>query len=346
MTSSLQQSTFTLPKMDCASEENLVRMALGGRDGIQSLTFDLPARQLKVVHSNPPDEVLAALRPLNLGAALQGTAPAPTATAVRRSIFAVPKMDCSSEENLIRMALADEDGVGALSFDLQKRELTAMHEGEPGRLLARLQPLNLGATLVGSEATEGDFELLEPEDDPGEAKTLKILLAINGAMFVFELVLGLVAQSTGLIADSLDMFADAAVYGVALMAVGTAASRKLKAAHFAGWLQVVLALFALSEVIRRAVFGSDPESTLMMGVGFVALVANVTCLMLISKKKEGGAHMKASYIFSANDVIANMGVIAAGVLVAWTGSSIPDLVIGTVIAAVVLNGARRILKLR
>ena len=346
MTSNLQQSTFTLPKMDCSSEENLVRMALGGRAGVKSLSFDLPARELKVVHTTAPDQVLAALQPLNLGATLQGTAPAPTRPATRKSIFSVPKMDCSSEENLIRMALANEKGIGTLRFDLRNRDVPAAHEGEPDKLLAGQQPPNLGATHAAPEAAEGGFEILEPEEDPGEAKTLKTLLAINGAMFVFELVLGLVAQSTGLIADSLDMFADAAVYGVALMAVGTAASRKVKAAHFAGWLQVVLALFALAEVIRRAVFGSDPESSLMMGVAFVALLANATCLVLISKKKEGGAHMKASYIFSANDVIANMGVIVAGALVAWTGSSMPDLVIGAIIAAVVLNGARRILKLR
>ena len=170
--------------------------------------------------------------------------------------------------------------------------------------------------------------------------------AINGAMFVFELIVGLIAQSTGLIADSLDMFADAAVYGLALYAVGRAAALKMKAAHIAGWLQVVLALGALLEVVRRAVVGSEPASMLMMSIGLVALIANVTCLVLIAKKRDRGAHMTASYIFSANDVIANAGVIVAGVLVAWTGSSYPDLVIGAVIALIVLSGARRILNLR
>lgn len=178
------------------------------------------------------------------------------------------------------------------------------------------------------------------------ARTLKLLLAINGAMFVFELIVGLIAQSTGLIADSLDMFADAAVYGLALYAVGRAAALKMKAAHIAGWLQVVLALGALLEVVRRAVVGSEPASMLMMSIGLVALIANVTCLVLIAKKRDRGAHMTASYIFSANDVIANAGVIVAGVLVAWTGSSYPDLVIGAVIALIVLSGARRILNLR
>lgn len=56
--------------------------------------------------------------------------------------------------------------------------------------------------------------------------------------------------------------------------------------------------------------------------------------------------MKASYIFSANDVVANTGVIVAGALVAWTGSRYPDLAIGTLVTVVILYGARRILKLR
>jgi Co/Zn/Cd efflux system component len=102
----------------------------------------------------------------------------------------------------------------------------------------------------------------------------------------------------------------------------------------------------LLEVARRAVVGSEPQSTLMMAIGAIALIANVTCLVLIAKKRDRGAHMRASYIFSANDVVANAGVVAAGLLVAWTGSAIPDLVIGAIIGVVVLLGARRILQLR
>ena len=84
----------------------------------------------------------------------------------------------------------------------------------------------------------------------------------------------------------------------------------------------------------------------MMSLGAVALIANIACLLLIFKSRDQGAHMKASWIFSANDVLANVGVIAAGVLVAVTNSQIPDLVIGTMIGLVVLNGARRILLLK
>merc|ERR1712000_233711 len=92
------------------------------------------------------------------------------------------------------------------------------------------------------------------------------LLAINGIMFVIEITIGWWAQSTGLIADSLDMFADAAVYGVALYAVGRSTRLKLRSAHFSGWLQLMLAFGALSEVVRRFMFGSEPASVLMMSM--------------------------------------------------------------------------------
>ena len=84
----------------------------------------------------------------------------------------------------------------------------------------------------------------------------------------------------------------------------------------------------------------------MMIVALVALAANIACMALIARHREGGLHMKASWIFSTNDVIANIGVIVAGTLVAWTGSRFPDLAIGALIAVVVASGAVRILGLR
>lgn len=179
-----------------------------------------------------------------------------------------------------------------------------------------------------------------------EAGVLRRLLLINALMFAVEIGLGWLAQSTGLIADSLDMFADAAVYGLALYAVGRSRALQLRAARASGWLQLLLALGALAEVLRRLVLGSEPEPPLMMGVAALALLANLACLALLARHREGSVHMRASWIFSTNDVLANLGVIAAGLLVAWTGSNWPDLLIGAAIGLLVLNGARRILLLR
>lgn len=266
------------------------------------------------------------------------------------SHFDVPKMDCPSEERMIRLALDDLDNVRAVAFDLPKRQLQVTHSGNPESILARLTPLGLGAVLTRSEAVS-DEEVAATiaqlaEGAAGEAGTLKLLLAINGFMFVLELAVGWWAQSAGLIADSLDMFADAAVYGLALYAVGRAANTKMRAARMAGWLQLVLALGVIGEVLRRMIVGSEPVSLLMMGMASVALIANVSCLLLISRNRDAGVHMKASYIFSANDVIANTGVIVAAGLVYVTGSRYPDLIIGLIIGVIVLLGARRILALR
>lgn len=262
------------------------------------------------------------------------------------STLSIAGMDCPSEENLIRMALADVPGIRSLTFDLALRELEVVHHGGPEALLARLAPLGLGAAVRRSApVTPTADRVLPVPDDAGERRTLLLLLGINAGMFVLELVLGMLAESTGLIADSLDMFADATVYGLALHAVGRAAQVKARAARLAGWLQAILAVGALAEVGRRFLHGSEPVSAFMMGVGLLALCANVACLVLIARRRDAGVHMRASYIFSANDVIANAGVIAAGALVAWTHSPYPDLVIGTVIGVVVLIGARRILQL-
>lgn len=177
-----------------------------------------------------------------------------------------------------------------------------------------------------------------------ERKTLIIVLAINASMFIFELVLGLIAESTGLIADSLDMFADASVYSISLYAVGKSAALKGNTAKLSGILQSILAFLVLFDVLRRFILGSEPVSALMMGVGVLALIANSICLALISKHRDGGVHMRASVIFSTNDVIANIGVIISGGLVWVLGSRYPDLIVGFIIAAVVLRGGIHILR--
>lgn len=175
-------------------------------------------------------------------------------------------------------------------------------------------------------------------------RILWTVLLINAVMFVVELVVGLRAGSTGLIADSLDMLADAGVYGLSLGAVGRSSQDQRQAAVVSGRLQIALALGVLLDVVRRTALGSEPISTLMVVIGALALLANLLCLLLVRQHREGGLHMRASVIFSTNDTLANLGVIVAGLLVAWSGSRIPDLLIGTAISLLVLTGGRRILR--
>ena len=259
------------------------------------------------------------------------------------SVYAVPKMDCPSEERMIRLALNGFEEIRALSFDLSNRRLKVVHDGEVEPVTSKLKTLGLGASLQETVAANpetikaAEFSAASAKQESG---TLRWLLGINALLFVVEMTAGLIAQSTGLIGESLDNFSDAAVYGLALYAVGHSVKMQVRAAHLAGVLQLILAVGVLVEVVRRFVFGSEPESLVMMAI------ANTSCLLLISKHREGGAHMKASLIFSANDVVINLGGITAGALVAWTGSNYPDLIIGTITGGIVLNGARRILALK
>lgn len=177
-----------------------------------------------------------------------------------------------------------------------------------------------------------------------QSRTLVYLLVINGVMFVAEIIAGIMGDSTALIADSLDMLADASVYAIGLYAVGKSLVVKAKAAHLSGIFQIVLGLGVLFDITRRFMVGSEPEPLFMIGVGLVALCANSVCLILIHKHRQGEVHMRASWIFSKNDVIANLGVITAGLLVTWLDSPWPDLIIGLVIATIVIRGGIYIMK--
>ena len=178
--------------------------------------------------------------------------------------------------------------------------------------------------------------------DEMQSKVLIALLAINALMFLIEMYFGIISQSTALIADSLDMLADASVYGISLYAVGKRPAIKINAARTSGVLQIILGFFVLGDVLRRLIFGSSPETGLMIAIGFLALIANVICLLLIAQHKNGEIHMRASWIFSKNDVIANLGIILAGGLIYLLNSRLPDLIIGCVIATIVIRGGLHI----
>ena len=126
--------------------------------------------------------------------------------------------------------------------------------------------------------------------------------------------------------------------------IGRSPVTQFRAGAASGYLQMALGVGVLADVVRRSVYGSDPVSAMMMVVGGIALAANVTCLVLLAKHRDGGIHMRASWIFSTNDVIANVSVIVSGLLVAVLGSRVPDLVIGLAIAVLVIRGGIRILR--
>ncbi|WP_053976768.1 cation transporter [Mangrovimonas xylaniphaga] len=262
---------------------------------------------------------------------------------MEKTIFEISKMDCPSEENLIRMKLQGMPGIQQLDFDIPNRALTVFHEGHLSQIEQAIVGLNLGGKQISSEHTN-QTEFSEHKD---QSKLLWTVLVINFAFFVVEMTTGLLSKSMGLVADSLDMLADAFVYGISLFAVGGTLIRKKRIAKLAGYFQILLALIGFAEVLRRF-FGSEklPDFNTMIWVSVLALLANGYCLYLLQKSKsKEEAHMKASMIFTSNDVIINLGVIIAGALVHWLHSNKPDLIIGSIVFVLVVQGAIRILQL-
>jgi Co/Zn/Cd efflux system component len=179
-----------------------------------------------------------------------------------------------------------------------------------------------------------------------ERRILWQVLAINFFFFLLEMLTGFIADSMGLVADSLDMLADSIVYGLSLYAVGGTVSRKKTIAKAAGYFQLALAILGFAEVIRRFVgHGETPDFHVMIIISIIALAGNAICLYLLQKSESQEAHMKASMIFTSTDVIVNLGVIVAGVIVYLTDSKLPDLTVGAIVFALVGRGAYKILQL-
>lgn len=253
-------------------------------------------------------------------------------------------MDCPSEEQLIRMTLADLTHVHSLEFDIPNRQLTVLHSNNYDPIFQQLDALKFDTSLIDS-VSAAPLEI--PTDNTNrERKLLWQVLAINFFFFAFELTTGFISNSIGLVADSLDMLADSLVYGLALFAVGGTMARKKNIAKSAGYFQLTLAIFGFIEVIRRfVVVATLPVFQTMIVISILALTGNGLCLYLLQKSKSKEAHMQASMIFTSNDVIVNLGVIVAGGLVYLTHSKYPDLIVGTIVFFIVGQGAFTILKL-
>ncbi len=260
-----------------------------------------------------------------------------------KTVFKITKMDCPSEENLIRIKLDAIASIKNLDFDIPGRKLTVFHDGQTEKIENSIIELNLGGKRLSTEETDQ----INFKEHTNQRKLLWAVLAINFAFFIIEMTTGLISKSMGLVADSLDMLADSFVYGISLLAVGGTVSRKKSIAKLAGYFQITLAIIGFIEVLRRFLGAEQlPDFSTMIVVSVLALFANALCLYLLQKSKSlNEAHMKASMIFTSNDVIINLGVIIAGLLVNWLNSGMPDLIVGTIVFILVIQGARRILKL-
>lgn len=177
-----------------------------------------------------------------------------------------------------------------------------------------------------------------------QRRVLHVVLWINVAMFLVESTAGLLAHSTALLADSVDMLGDAIVYGFSLYVVGRGAVWQARGALLKGSIMAIFGAGVLAEVLVKMTGGIVPAAETMGTVGAVALAANAVCLGLLWPRRTDDVNMRSAWMCSLNDVAGNIGVLLAGAGVALTGTAWPDIVVGLLIAALFVTSAVAVLR--
>jgi cation diffusion facilitator family transporter len=177
-----------------------------------------------------------------------------------------------------------------------------------------------------------------------QARTLWIVLAINSAMFVAEVVVGWLAGSAAVLADSLDMLGDALVYGVSLLVVGRSLRARSWAALLKGSVMLLFGFGVLIEVLHKLISHEVPDAPLIAGIGAVALLANCVCLALLTSHRSDDLNMRSAWVCSRNDIAANVGVLLAAAGVFLTHTIWPDIAVGLLITGLFLWSALHIVQ--
>lgn len=182
------------------------------------------------------------------------------------------------------------------------------------------------------------------ERDPAYRRALWIVILLNLGFGLIEIVGGFMADSQALKADALDFIGDGTISLFGLIALGWTAYARSRVALAQGLFLGALGLGVIAFAIWRAMNAVAPEADLMGGIGVVALIVNVSAALVLARFREGDANVRAIWLFSRNDALANIAVIIAAGLVAWTGAAWPDIAVAGVIALLFLHSAYEIVR--
>ncbi|HYE92881.1 MAG TPA: cation transporter, partial [Terriglobales bacterium] len=177
-----------------------------------------------------------------------------------------------------------------------------------------------------------------------QRRVLRVVLWINVAMFALELGAGLIAHSTALMADSVDMLGDAIVYGFSLYVIGRGTQWQARGALLKGAIMAAFAAGIALEVALKLARGVTPNAELMTGTALIALAANGSVLAFLWRHRADDLNMRSAWLCSRNDVISNAAVVCAAVAVALTDSAWPDIVTGAAIAALFATSSLTIIR--
>lgn len=175
-------------------------------------------------------------------------------------------------------------------------------------------------------------------------KILWIIIGINFAMFLIEMVASEISASMALSADALDFLGDSLTYAITLIAIGHSLRWRASAAMFKGITLALMGLWVLGSTLYRMFVIGVPNEMIMGSIALLAFFANLICALLLVKYKDGDANVRSVWLCSRNDAIANLAVLIAAVVVSFTQSKWPDLIVAFFMAGLFLHSATLIIK--
>lgn len=267
---------------------------------------------------------------------------APNGTAVS---YRVIGMDCAADAAEIEGAARGVEGVETVKVSTATQILTLLADDPAARVPAVERAVTrLGYRLVpfsNSTSTVGDDDA--PADPthvtPAYRRALWMVIVLNVGYGVVEMVGGFLSGSQALKADALDFLGDGLITFLGLLAIGWSLTWRARAALLQGLFLGALGLGVVGTTLYRLVAQQQPEAGLMGVLGLGALMFNVAAAVVLIPHRTGDANVRAVWLFSRNDAFGNAAVVIAAVLVAWSGSPWPDLVVAMVIAALFLHSS-------
>jgi Co/Zn/Cd efflux system component len=180
-----------------------------------------------------------------------------------------------------------------------------------------------------------------------DARYISVLwavIAINATMFVVEMAAGHLAGSKALQADALDFLGDTLTYGLSLAVIGRSVALRSRAAILKGISLLFMGLYVLGNTAYHVLVLGMPQAEIMGGIGLMALIANLTSVLLLLRYKDGDANVRSVWLCSRNDAVGNIAVLIAALGVWAFGTPWPDLVVAAIMASLFLSSSVLILR--
>lgn len=255
--------------------------------------------------------------------------------------YQVMGMDCGACVEKIEKATRALFGIVDVRVSLASGEMWVQVDNADARAPAIERAVTaLGYRLNKLDGAGKNASQLSPTHfSPAYRQALWIVVLLNLSYGLVEIIGGFLAESQSVKADALDFIGDGLISWLGLIAIGWGIGLRSRAALAQGVFLAVLGLSVFSGTVYRIFVLNEPAAELMGAFGFAALIVNLIAAAILIPHRHGDANVRAVWLFSRNDAIGNVAVVLAAIMVWWTRTPWPDLVVAAAIAALFLHSS-------